>query len=69
MSLSKLMAGRKRDSAVWDHCSYYDKMDKSRCLVQLGNESRKQCDAVFAGKNIAYVIVVVIIINLIHLYH
>lgn len=45
------MAGRKRDSAVWDYFSYDDKMDKSRCLVQLGNESRKQCDAVFAGKN------------------
>ena len=35
MSLSKLMAGRKRESGVWKWFDYDENRDKSVCLVKL----------------------------------
>ena len=50
MSLSRLLAGRKRDSPVWKFFVYDQKTDKSKCLVQdINNEG--VCGAFLAGKN------------------
>lgn len=50
MSLSRLMAGRKRDSPVWEYFTYDEQSGKSKCVVcdeKAGNE----CGVLFAGKN------------------
>lgn len=49
MSLSRLCAGRKRDSEVWKFFSYNEKTDKTTCLVILGNS--KPCGTTLSGKN------------------
>ena len=49
MSLSKLLAGRKRESCVWEYFEYIDKEDKSKCLV-VGKTNNK-CEATLSGRN------------------
>lgn len=49
MSLSKLMAGRKRESGAWKWFDYDEKIDKTACLVKLKNG--KLCTMLLSGKN------------------
>nr|XP_047132508.1 zinc finger BED domain-containing protein 4-like [Hydra vulgaris] len=49
MSLSKLFAGRKRNSSVWKWFKYDASSDKSVCLVLLDGE--KVCNTKLCGKN------------------
>jgi hypothetical protein len=49
MSLSKLMAGRKRESCVWKWFDYDEKIDKTACLVKL--KTGKLCTMLLSGKN------------------
>ena len=49
-SMSQLMAGRKRESCVWEYFEYSADVDKSRCLV-VDNKTGKQCGIQLAGKN------------------
>lgn len=55
MSLAKLLAGRKRDSCVWNYFVYDEACDKSTCKVNVsvhkGDGIGKLCDAQFSGKN------------------
>jgi hAT family C-terminal dimerisation region len=49
MSLSKLMAGRKRESGAWKWFDYDEKIDKTACLVKL--KTGKLCTMLLSGKN------------------
>jgi hypothetical protein len=49
MSLAKLLAGRKRDSLMWDYFTYDEASGKSTCRVSVGND--KTCASLFTGKN------------------
>jgi len=49
MSLCKLLAGRKRDSFVWDYFTYDEASGKSTCRVSVGDD--KTCGTLFTGKN------------------
>nr|XP_047132568.1 uncharacterized protein LOC124811260 [Hydra vulgaris] len=49
MSLSKLFAGRKRNSSVWKWFKYDASSDKSVCLVLL--DGKKVCNTKLCGKN------------------
>ena len=48
MSLQRILAGRKRESGVWNYFEYYLDKGKSKCLV---NEKGKECGAEITGKN------------------
>jgi hypothetical protein len=48
-SLSRVLAGRKRDSSVWDYFEYDRATDKSLCIVVDG--SQKRCNVKLSGKN------------------
>ena len=48
MSLQRILAGRKRESGVWNYFEYYPDKGKSKCLV---NEKGKECGAEITGKN------------------
>ena len=50
MSLSRLLAGRKRDSSVWKFFIYNEKTDKFTCLVQDKN-NEGACGSNLTGKN------------------
>lgn len=50
MSLSKSLAGRKRDSALWDFFSYDAHDSKSSCLV-VDEKTKVACGTQFKGKN------------------
>jgi len=44
MSLSRLLAGRKRESEVWQYFESNDKTNKSSCLVKVesdGNDKQR----------------------------
>jgi hypothetical protein len=49
MSLSKLLAGRKRDSFAWEYFTYDEVSDKSVCHASIGKD--KLCQSSFKGKN------------------
>jgi len=49
VSLAKSLAGRKRDSYVWEHFGYDEIRGKSTCRVSVGED--KVCGSVFTGKN------------------
>lgn len=54
VTLSKLCAGRKRESEVWNYFSYDAIKNKSVCLAKLSNASEniiKKCGFHLAGKN------------------
>ena len=52
MSLSRLLAGRKRESEVWEYFKYDDKTNKSACLVKVGSDvNTKPCGLQLMGKN------------------
>jgi hypothetical protein len=53
MSLSRLLAGRKRESEVWEYFHYDDKTNKSSCLVKVGTDANKKvpCGLQLMGKN------------------
>ena len=44
-----LLAGRKRESPVWDYFEYNEVVGKSQCLVK-DDKTGKTCCAVLAGK-------------------
>ena len=50
MSISRLLAGRKRDCSEWKFFIYDEKTDKSTCLVQDKN-NKGACGTTLAGKN------------------
>jgi hypothetical protein len=50
MSLSKSLAGRKRDSSLWDFFSYDSLGLKSTCLV-VDEKTNVSCGTQFKGKN------------------
>jgi len=50
LSLSKLLAGRKRDSAVWEFFTYDQTTGKSTCNV-VENKAKTSCNIKLAGKN------------------
>jgi len=39
MSLSRLLAGRKRESEVWQYFKYDDMTNKNSCLVKVGSDA------------------------------
>lgn len=49
VSLSKLLAGRRRESLVWAYFDYSEQTRKSKC--QVVDKSGKECGALLAGKN------------------
>ena len=49
-SLANMLAGRKRDSAVWEWFKYDEAANKSICTVTDGS-SQKRCNAKLTGKN------------------
>ena len=51
MSLSKLLAGRKRESGVWKWFIYNEQKDKSVCQAAVDVDGTKKCFAALAGKN------------------
>ncbi len=52
MSLSRLLAGRKRESEVWQCFEYNDKTNKSSCLVKVESDgNNKPCGLQLVGKN------------------
>ena len=56
LSLSKLLAGRKRDSAVWEFFTYDQTTGKSTCNV-VENKAKTSCNIKLAGKNsIIYIV-------------
>lgn len=50
MSLVKLLAGRKRDSLLWDFFTYDAGCDKSSCMV-VDDKNKLACGAKITGKN------------------
>ncbi len=50
MSLACLLAGRKRESGVWNYFLYLPDKGKSRCTV-VANGSQKECGTEISGKN------------------
>lgn len=48
-SLAKSLAGRKRESTVWDYFQYDERTDKSRCLAN-DERTKKQCTVTLSGK-------------------
>ena len=50
MSLVKLLAGRKRDSLLWDFFTYDAGCDKSSCMV-VDDKTKLECGAKITGKN------------------
>jgi len=51
MSLSKLLAGRKRVSRVWKWLVYSEQKDKSVCQAAVDVDGTKKCFTALAGKN------------------
>ena len=49
VSLSKMFAGRRRESLVWDYFDYCEQTRKSKCRVV--DKSGKECGALLADKN------------------
>lgn len=49
MSLSKSLAGRKRDNKIWDFFKYKEDKNKSVCLAQISDGTA--CGFHLAGKN------------------
>jgi hypothetical protein len=49
MSLAKSLAGRKRDSFVWDYYTFDEATGKSKCEVIVGDD--RTCGNLFTGKN------------------
>src|ERR1043165_3545787 len=49
-TMSQMMAGRKRESPVWDLFQFDESSGKSLCLVQ-GPKDSKPCGVALAGKN------------------
>jgi hypothetical protein len=49
-SLSRLQAGRKKESRVWDYFSYQPEAGKSKCVVVVP-KGDKECGVILAGKN------------------
>ena len=49
MNLSKVFAGRKKESEVWNYFEYQADIDKSVCLVAM--ENNQICAVKLAGKN------------------
>lgn len=50
MSLSKSLAGRKKDSLVWDYFEYLESKGKSICRV-VNEKSSEECNIEICGKN------------------
>ena len=50
MSLAKLLAGRRRESSVWDYFKFSDDTQKSMCMV-FDDKLGRNCGVVLAGKN------------------
>jgi hypothetical protein len=53
MSLSKTLAGRKRDSSIWDFYCFDENANKSTCLCSVSGETEtaKTCGIKLTGKN------------------
>jgi len=51
MSLSKLLAGRKEECAVWDYYKYDTVAAKSVCIDSVVVVTQKECGVRIAGKN------------------
>ena len=47
-NLQRLLAGRKRESSVWQYFNFAADVGKSRCIVMKGG---KKCGVLIAGKN------------------
>jgi len=48
-TLAKSLAGRKRESAVWNFFEYNENEDKSKCLA-IDERNKKPCTAILSGK-------------------
>ena len=51
MSLSKLLASRKQECAVWEYYQYDAATDKSTCSVLVDKDNKKVCGTKLSGKN------------------
>jgi hypothetical protein len=50
MALSKSICGRKRESEIWEWCSYEEGLNRTTCLV-VNEKTGLECRAIFSGKN------------------